>query len=396
MRIGIAALVFAYVLSQFYRAFLAVLAPVLEADLGATKADLAAASGAWFLAFALMQIPVGEALDRIGPRRTTAAALVVGGLGAGLFAAATSPAMLTLAMVLIGIGCSPVLMASYFIFARQFSSAVFGTLAGATIGVGSLGNIGASLPLTLAVEAFGWRGTVWALAGVTLATAALVAALVRDPAPALKGQGGSFLTLLRMPALWPILAVMIVCYAPAAGLRGLWLGPYFTDVHGYTAAQVGTASLWMGFAMVAGNFAYGPLDRWLGTRKWVIFAGNALTLACLAALWLTPGASPALATALFVGVGFFGATFPIVIGHGRAFLPPQLTGRGVALINLCGIGATGLMQLVTGRLHASLALPQGIANSAPPATPYLGLFALYAVFVAVGLTIYLWSQDRTD
>ena len=152
MRAGLAALVFAYVLSQFYRAFLAVLTPVLEADLGATKEDLAFASGAWFLAFALMQIPVGEALDRIGPRWTAAFALMVGAVGAGVFALATSPMMLVLAMALIGVGCSPVLMASYFIFARQFSPAVFGTLAGATIGIGSLGNIGSSLPLTMAVE----------------------------------------------------------------------------------------------------------------------------------------------------------------------------------------------------------------------------------------------------
>lgn len=396
MRTGIAALVFAYVLSQFYRAFLAVLTPVLETDLGATKADLATASGVWFLAFALMQIPVGEGLDRIGPRRTTAAALVIGALGAATFAAAGSPGMLILAMALIGIGCSPVLMASYFIFARQFPPAVFGTLAGATIGIGSLGNIGASLPLTLAVEAFGWRGTVWALAGVTLATGLLVWALVRDPARAERGTGGSFLTLLKMRELWPIFAVMIVCYAPAAGLRGLWLGPYFTDVHGYTRPQIGAASLWMGLAMVAGSFAYGPLDRWFGTRKWVIFTGNALALACLSAFWLAPDASPALATALFVGVGFFGATFPVVIAHGRAFLPPQLTGRGVALINLCGIGSAGILQVVTGRIHTALTLPAGLSNSAPPVTPYLGLFLFYSAFVAAGLALYLLAKDRTD
>ncbi len=396
MRIGIATLMLGYVLSQFYRAFLAVLAPVLETDLGATKADLATASGAWFLAFALMQLPVGEALDRIGPRLTTAAALLVGAVGAALFAAAGSPAMLTVAMALIGVGCSPVLMASYFIFAREFSPAVFGTLAGVTIGIGSLGNIGASLPLTMAVESFGWRGTVWVLAGVTALAGLVVAALVRDPARAPKGDGGSVLTLLKMPALWPVFIMMIVCYAPPAGLRGLWLGPYFTDVHGFTRPEVGQASLWMGLAMVLGSFAYGPLDRWLGTRKWVIFTGNALLLACLAALWLMPGAGPGLALLLFVGVGFFGATFPIVMAHGRAFLPPQLTGRGVALINLCGIGSAGVMQVVTGRLHAALALPEGVANSAPPVTPYLGLFLFYTVFVAAGLAVYLFSQDRTD
>ena len=396
MRVGIATLILSYVLSQFYRAFLAVLTPWLEADLGASKADLATASGAWFLAFALMQLPVGEALDRIGPRLTTAAALLVGAGGAALFAAASTPGMLTLAMALIGVGCSPVLMASYFIFARQFPPAVFGTLAGATIGIGSLGNIGASMPLSLAVEAFGWRGTVWALAAVTALTGLVVAALVRDPPRAARGGGGSVLTLLKMPALWPVFVMMIVCYAPAAGLRGLWLGPYFTDVHGFTRAQVGQASLWMGLAMVAGSFAYGPLDRWLGTRKWVVFGGNALLLACLAALVLLPGAGALQAILLFVGVGFFGATFPVVMAHGRAFLPPQLTGRGVALINLCGIGAAGVMQVVTGRLHAALVPPAGIVNSAPPVTPYLGLFLFYAAFLAFGLAVYLLAQDRTD
>jgi predicted MFS family arabinose efflux permease len=392
MRIGIAALVLAYVLSQFFRAFLAVLAPVLEAELGATKADLATASGMLFLAFAVMQIPVGEALDRLGPRRTTAAALFLAAAGAGLFASASTPGMLTLAMALIGAGIAPVLMAAYFIFAREFPAALFGTLAGATIGFGSLGNIGASLPLTLAVEAFGWRGTLWALAAVTGAVGVVAAAVVRDPPRVTEGAGGSVLTLLGMRALWPVMAAMVICYAPAAGLRGLWLGPYFADVHGLTQGQIGTASLCMGMGMIAGSFAYGPLDRWLHTRKWVIFGGNLLALGCLSVLWLLPGAGPALATLLFVGVGFFGASFPIVIGHGRAFLPPALTGRGVALMNLFGIGAAGVLQVLTGWLHTSLAA----APDAAPVAPYSGLFAFYALFIAAGLLLYLFARDRTD
>ena len=72
MRLGLVLLCAGYVLSQFYRAFLAVLSQVLEADIGAGPEDLAFASGLWFLTFAAMQIPVGEALDRIGPRRTAA------------------------------------------------------------------------------------------------------------------------------------------------------------------------------------------------------------------------------------------------------------------------------------------------------------------------------------
>ena len=100
MKAGIAALIFAYVLSQFYRAFLAVLTGVLGRDIGATPDDLAAASGLWFLTFAVMQIPVGWALDTIGPRKTAPALLMIGALGAVAFAMATTVLHIKLAMVL--------------------------------------------------------------------------------------------------------------------------------------------------------------------------------------------------------------------------------------------------------------------------------------------------------
>ena len=182
LRAGIAVLVAAYVLSQFYRSFLAVLTPALGRDLGATAADLSLASGLWFAVFAAMQIPVGWALDRIGPRRTAAWLFAAcGGGGAVLFATAGSVWQIHAAMILIGIGCSPVLMASFFIFARVYSPAVFATLAGALIGFGSLGNIAGSAPMAWAVDSFGWRGTMLALGGATAAIALLIGTAVRDP-----------------------------------------------------------------------------------------------------------------------------------------------------------------------------------------------------------------------
>ena len=60
-------------LSQFHRAALGVVGPELAAGLGAGTGVLGAANGAFFLALAVAQIPVGLALDRIGPRLTVAA-----------------------------------------------------------------------------------------------------------------------------------------------------------------------------------------------------------------------------------------------------------------------------------------------------------------------------------
>lgn len=393
MRAGLVFLLLGYVLSQFYRACLAVLAPFLADDIGATAADLARASGLWFLIFAAMQIPVGWALDKLGPRRTAAWLLGLGaGGGAALFALAPAPWALDLAMALIGIGCSPVLMAGYFIFARTYPAALFATLAGAMLGAGTLGNLAAALPLSLAAETIGWRASMALLAGVTLVVALGVGRFVSDPpraeAPA---GGGSLLSLLAMPTLWPVYAMMIVNYAPAAGLRGVWIGPYLGDVFGMDSAGIGTVGLAMGLAMVAGNFAYGPLDRLFGSRKWVVLGGNLLVVGCLLALWAAPGAGIWQVAVLLAAVGLLGASFPMIMAHGRSFFPPHLAGRGVTLLNLFGIGSVGVAQMVSGPFHAGLA-----ANAVTPEAPYAGLFLAYALFVLAGCAIYLFSRDRTD
>ena len=130
MRVGIILLCFAYVISQFFRSFLAVLSEQLYLDLGATSDDLAIAMGFWFLTFSLMQIPVGTALDKIGPKLTGSLLFLVGGAGGTIFFALSStPLHITIAMGLIGVGCSPVLMGSYFIFARIYDPKIFASLA---------------------------------------------------------------------------------------------------------------------------------------------------------------------------------------------------------------------------------------------------------------------------
>lgn len=393
MRIGLICLVLAYVLSQFYRAFLAVLTPALEADLGATAADLSFASGLWFLVFALMQIPVGEALDRFGPKVTSVVLFAVGGAGGALmFAWAQTPAHITYAMVLIGIGCSPVLMASYYIFAKMYPAAMFSTLAGAMIGFGSLGNLASSAPMAWAVDALGWRETMVGLAIATLAVAVSLWVFVKDPLETkTTGPRGTVLDLLKIKALWLIFPMMLVNYAPAAGLRGLWAGPYGTEVFGADTRMIGTMTLVMGLAMIAGNFLYGPVDRLLRTRKWVVFGGNALgAVACFALFALPATATVWTATALMAVVGFFGASFAVVIAHARAFFPSHLTGRGVTLMNLFGIGGVGIMQIVTGRLVAHWQ-DTGLGDQS-----YQYMFLTYAVFICCGLAFYAFSRDRTD
>jgi len=392
MKLGIFFLVIAYVLSQFYRAFLAVLSPVLGVELGAMPEDLALSSGLWFLTFAAMQIPVGWALDTLGPKRTAAWLLgLAGGGGAALFALAQAPWHLHAAMILIGIGCSPVLMAAYYIFGRMYPARVFATLAGAIIGFGTLGNLAGAFPLAWAAESFGWRETVGSLAVVTLIVALALARFVQDP-PAVEHTSagkGSLLDVLKIRALWLIFPLMAVNYVPAAGMRGLWAGPYFADVYGANAIGIGWVTLLMALAMVAGSFAYGPLDRLFKTRKWVVLGGNLLGAACILTLWALPTSGYWTSALLLAGIGLFGSSFPVMMAHGRSFYPPHLLGRGVTLMNLFGIGGVGIMQTVSSRVHATV-------SPVPPEAPYQAIFLLFGGLLLAGCAVYVFSTDRTD
>ncbi|MCP5037804.1 MAG: MFS transporter [Rhodobacteraceae bacterium] len=394
MNPGIITLIVAYILSQFYRAFLAVMTPVLSLDIGASAEDLSRASGLWFLVFALMQIPVGWALDHIGPRRVTGLLLAIGGGGgAALFALAGSPGHIQAAMMLIGIGCSPVLMASYYIFARSYSPRVFATLAGAVIGIGAFGNIAGSLPMAWAVEAMGWRQTMAGLAGVTIIVAAAIWLLVQDP-PSAHSEGspkGSVLDLLKIPALWAIFPLMFVNYTGPAGLRGLWAGPLLEDIYHLDASGIGAVTLAMGLAMVVGNFAYGPLDRIFKTRKWVIFTGNMLSVACLFALWAAPEGGLLQITMLLAAIGLFGSSFPMIVAHARSFFAPHLVGRGVTLVNMFGIGGVGIFQFASGNIFASARV-----DATSTVAPYQAVLLFFAVPTLIGCLLYLFSRDRID
>ena len=386
---GIIALTLGYTLSQFYRAFLAVLSSTLQAELGATPGDLAISSGMWFLAFALMQLPVGWALDHIGPRRTAAVLLALGGGGgAAVFALATAPWHLHVAMALIGIGCAPALMAAYYIFAHDYPAALFGTLTGAMVGLGSAGNILGAAPLVSLIHAIGWRDALWLMVALTLAVAAVLALTVRDPVHDAGPPRGRLSDLFRLPAIRMMLPLIFVSYAASAAIRGLWASPYLRDVFGADDVTVGRATLVMGIAMVVGNLAAAPMVRLAGSERRAVIAGHLVAVVTLSVLWVAPdwGLTPAIAALGLIGLT--GTNYTLLMAHARKFLSPHLVGRGMTLLNMASIGGVGVMQFASRPLYTGAA-----AELAPPAA-YALLFAFFLVPLIVGFALFLLAPAR--
>ncbi len=383
---GLIALAFGYVLSQFYRACLAVMTPVLAREFGVAPEDFAPASAMFFLVFALMQFPIGAMLGRVGPRRVTGALMAFGCLsGLAVFSQATAPWHVTLAMGLIGIGCAPIYMASLYIYARTMPPARFAFLSSTLLGVGALGNLVSAAPLSFAMEALGWRGTIWALAAISGAGALAIWALVRDPPAPKEGVApglGGFLEVLKIKALWPMMPLFLVSYAVPAGIRGLWAGPYLDEVFGLSGESLGLAILVMAAAMTLGSFLYAPLDRLVGSQKGVVLPGAGITALLCGVLAFAVDRSMTLSVVLLGLIGMTGLSFGVHLGHARRFLPERLVGQGVTLMNFLSIGGLGLGQALTGGLVADL---RGFGD---PAVAYGAVFWAYAAALSGAVLIY--------
>ena len=66
-------------------------------------------------------------------------------------------------------------------------------------------------------------------------------------------------------------------------------------------------------------------------------------------------------------------------------------GRGVTLINLFAIGGVGVMQNLSAWIY-----DVKVTDAAAPIVSYNAVIMLFCVTMLFGLTIYLFSQDRTD
>ena len=386
MYFGIAILGIAYILSQFFRSFLAVLSSVLANDIGAQPDDLAYALGLLFLVFAVMQIPVGWGLDRFGPRIVSSILLLIGGGGgAFLFASAQNPSHINLSMALLGVGCSPILMASYYIFARNYSPKIFATLAATFLGIGSLGTLIGASPLTYFVGILGWRDAVELIGIFTIFISLFLLFTVKNPDIKYESSESSdgFWSILKSKDILLIAPIAIICYAPVAGLRGIWLGPYFEKKFEASIDEIGTIGLIMSLGMIFGTFFYGPLDRIFKTRKWIVLIGNFICLLSVAALSFLPEVSYNFAIISFALIGFFGMSFPVVVAHGRSFVPMELSGRGVTLMNLFAIGGVGVLQALCGLVFERTG-------------DFGAVFSVYFILILIGLVVYFWSKDNTS
>jgi MFS family permease len=170
----------AYALSYLFRSVNAVIAPDLVRQFALTPSQLGLLTSAYFLTFAAFQLPLGLLLDRYGPRRTDAALVMIAACGALVFAAAPNAAALSGGRALFGLGVSGCLMSGMKANVLWFPLARLPAMNGWMFFAGGAGMVLATLPVELVLGAIGWRGLFFALAVLTMLSAAAVLRVVPE------------------------------------------------------------------------------------------------------------------------------------------------------------------------------------------------------------------------
>ena len=356
-----------FLLSQFYRASTAVIAPDLIGELGLDTRGLSLVSASFFYAFALMQIPIGMYLDAIGPRIAMTALSLLGAAGALVFALGDSTGALVAGRVLLGIGMACNLMGTLKLITLWFPPLRFATLSALVLSFGTLGNMTAATPLVLMVQSLGWRTTFVVFAGINLLLTLLYFTVVRDrpqepacgdiPPPAsadLREIKANLLALVREKDYWIISLATFCRYGIFAAVQALWAGPYLMAVMGMTPVETGNVLLLMGLGLIVGCPVCGwASDSLFRTRKGVIMAGLGGMVLALALLAVLPrGAGVTLLSLLFFCFGFVTGAGQIVFAHIKERMPAERAGTamtGVNFFTMLGVaaflqGLGGLMQ----------------------------------------------------
>jgi MFS family permease len=393
----VATLISIYIVSQFLRNSIGVIAPNLAEELGLSPAEIGLLSSTFFLTFAAVQIPLGMALDRFGPRICLVVGAAVTVVGAIVFACAASPGLLIFARALLGLGTAGSFVASLAVYARRFPPDRFATLAGLQVGIGTVGALIATAPLAFSTATIGWRGSFIGVAAFTFLIGLLIAVVVKDDAPSagsrretLRESLFGILAVMRTPSVGRLFVMNLVAYSTFGLIVGLWGGPYLTHIYGYDLEQRGNVLLIAVLTQIVGSMLWGPLDRLTGSHKLPVLVGAGTTAAALGYLALVGTLTPFMLVASFAAFGFVTAYGPVLVAHGKALFAFHQVGRGLTVLNMGTMGGTFLAQTISGFVIGLF--PTG-PDGAYELSAYRLVFGLQAGFILLTTFIYFGSRD---
>lgn len=386
----------AYFFSALLRAVTATLAPSFSAELGLQAADLGLLAGSYFLGFSLMQLPLGAALDRVGPKRVLLTLTGFAVIGCAAFAMADGLLSLALARALIGVGVAAGLMAPLTCYRLRFSPQAQLRANSWMLMTGSLGMVASTLPVQWLLPVWGWRGLFWAVAICLMACMLLMWRWVPvdvAPTPATSNPGAArrgYGYVASHPVFRRSAPIGFFVYGGLIAVQSLWAGPWLTRVAGWQPQEAASGLFLINVGMLIAFMSWGavmPRLVALGIKPEVLIA-RGLPLNLLVLLWIVAHPEPAGAwvwTLWCVSTTFVSLSQPAVA---QAFAA-ELAGRALSAFNLVIFSGVFAVQWGIG-----LAVDGFLALGHEEAFAFRAAFGIFGLACLASYLWFLWARPE--
>ena len=384
----------AFFISFFHRVSTGSIASDLQHEFAIGAAALGTLGATYFYVYALMQVPSGVLADTLGPRMTLALGMLIAGAGSIAYGLAGNFTAAAIARTLTGLGVSVVFVCMLKLCANWFHERRFATAVGAANVAGIVGALAATAPLAWLITVVSWRSVFVAVGAASLAMALAIWLFVRETPQAVKpaAAGGNWRHALAAvaanPATWPPFWVNVGISGAYMTFIGLWAAPFLVHVHGLSPVAAGrcTALILIAFAFSA------PLVGWLsdriGMRRPLIIA-SAVAYSATGLIWLAlpmPSENGVILAALLTGLAVPGFTLTWSIA--KEVNPPERAGMAIAIANIGGFVASGILQPLVGWVvdHGAGTVAGGSADAYRLGIGVLVAWSLIGIVAAWRLT----------
>jgi len=257
----IAALFFMY--EFFLRTFVGALSHQIIPQLHLNLETFALLGSAYYFIYAIMQVPVGIIIDKIGIKKTMIFATALCGVSTLFFASSTNFGMALFSRMLMGFASSFAFICLLVIARNSFSKKDFGFYAGLSQLIGTLGPILAGGPLVMMVKSNGghWRSIMGIIGLLGFLLTGLSVCFVKDKTISKQKNFirvdvkkvkilKSVKNLFTNKQAWCVAFYSAFNYAPIATLGAIW-GTDFIESKGISQITAASAvsAIWIGYAV---------------------------------------------------------------------------------------------------------------------------------------------------
>lgn len=318
-------------------------------------------SSAFFIAYALMQIPVGVLFDCFSARLLLTLAMSVCTLGLAAFSAAPELWIAIISRVIMGAGAAFAVVGTFILIGRWFPKEYFPLGTGLVQFMCAGGAIVGQWPISrLIVAGFQWRTISWIIVGVGGLLTLLYFLTVRDYPHSQQSevtyQSPKLRKLLRILGIivsnkhnWLIAGYACFTWAPISLLSALWGEPFLEAVY----SDVSSSQIYFAVAFSWAGVAIGsPIIGWLTKvfdRTFIfLILCPLLSLIVIVPFLYVSGIPFVLNFVLLFLFGLAAGSLPLSFDLIKGNNSPRVVGTAIGFNNMAVVAGGSVFQFLIG------------------------------------------------